>query len=93
MATESETGMDVQSDLEEYGEDITPKKDGGVRKITKTKGKGDQPPFGSKVRVYYSGKFLDGQEFDSNVGRKEPFEFEVGKGKLWFYDKHRGSFT
>lgn len=72
--------MDLQSDLEEYGEDITSTKDGGVRKIIKTKGKGDQPPIGSKVRVYYSGKFMDGQEFDSNVGRKEPFEFEVGKG-------------
>ena len=83
MAAESETVMDVENDLENYGEDITLAKDGGVRKIIKIEGKaGDNPPIGSKARVYYSGKFLDGGEFDSNVGRKEPFEFEVGKGSV-----------
>ena len=83
MAAESETAMDVELDLEKYGEDISLAKDGGVRKIVKQEGNdGDEPPIGSKVRVYYSGRFMDGQEFDSNVGKKEPFEFEVGKGNV-----------
>lgn len=89
MAAESETSMDVENDLEKYGEDITLAKDGGVRKIIKEEGSGDRPPIGSKVRVYYVGKFLDGQEFDSNMGRKEPFEFEVGKGRFYAQRKPR----
>ena len=90
MAAESETcasqmAMDVNDDLEKYGEDISLAKDGGVRKIIKKEGsRKDRPPVGSKVRVYYRGTFLNGEEFDSNVGRKEPFEFEVGKGEITF---------
>ena len=83
MAAESETAMNVENDLEKYGEDITLAKDGGVRKIIKQEGNSrDNPPVGSKARVYYKGMFLDGDEFDSNVGKKEPFEFEVGKGNV-----------
>ena len=79
----AESGMDVDNDFEKYGEDISLAKDGGVRKIIKQEGDGrDGPPIGSKAQVYYSGRFLDGQEFDSNVGKKDPFEFEVGKGNL-----------
>ena len=75
--------MDVQNESEECGEDISPGKDGGVRKIIKVQGHGkEKPPVGSKVRVYYSGKLLSGEEFDSNIGKKEPFEFEHGKGNF-----------
>ncbi|XP_068672059.1 peptidyl-prolyl cis-trans isomerase FKBP4-like [Montipora foliosa] len=80
MAGESETKMDVENDLDKYGEDVTPAKDGGVRKIIKKEGNGDRPPIGSKAKVYYAGTLLDGQEFDSNIGRKDPFEFELGRG-------------
>ena len=80
MAGESETKMDVENDLDKYGEDITPAKDGGVRKIIKKEGNGDRPPIGSKAKVYYAGTLLDGEEFDSNIGRKDPFEFELGRG-------------
>ena len=77
------TDMDVENDFVKYGEDISPAKDGGVRKIIQVEGDGkDMPPVGSKVRVYYSGKLMTGEEFDSNVGKNNPFEFEHGKGKL-----------
>lgn len=77
--------MDVENDFAKYGEDISPAKDGGVRKIVKEEGHGGElPPIGSKVRVYYSGTLMTGEEFDSNFGKREPFEFEHGKGKLTF---------
>ena len=80
---DSQTAMDVENDFAKYGEDISPAKDGGVRKLVKVEGHGgDKPPIGSKVRVYYSGKLMSGKEFDSNVGKREPFEFEHGKGEL-----------
>ena len=36
---------------------------------------------GDTVRVEYTGKFEDGQIFDSNKGR-EPLEFTLGEGKI-----------
>ena len=90
MAAESSSGsmqtkMDVENDFAKFGEDISPAKDGGVRKIVKEEGHGGElPPIGSKVRVYYSGTLMTGEEFDSNFGKREPFEFEHGKGKLTF---------
>lgn len=94
MAEESSPiDMDLENDFAKYGEDISPDKDGGVRKIVKVIGEGgDRPPIGSKVRVYYSGRLMSGEEFDSNIGKKDPFEFEHGKGKikLWCFEKKTG---
>lgn len=36
---------------------------------------------GDRVIVHYTGKFNDGQIFDSSIG-SEPLEFELGKGEL-----------
>jgi FKBP-type peptidyl-prolyl cis-trans isomerase len=37
---------------------------------------------GRTVRVHYTGKLLDGTEFDSSRGRGEPIEFRLGTGDV-----------
>lgn len=65
------------------GEDITPKKDGGVLKLVKVEGTGTELPMtGDKVFVHYVGTLLDGTQFDSSRDRGEKFSFELGKGQV-----------
>nr|QBH73887.1 fk506-binding protein [Eurycantha calcarata] len=76
--------MDVVSmDVDATSVDVTPDHDGGVMKRIVKEGNGDEYPCpGSKVKVHYVGKLLDGTEFDSSRGRGEPFEFNLGKGSV-----------
>lgn len=49
--------------------------------VTK-KGTGEQPQPGSEVSVHYTGKLLNGEVFDSSVGRGTPIRFKVGVGQV-----------
>lgn len=49
----------------------------GIYVITEVEGKGKQPVNGSTVKVDYTGKLMNGSQFDSSVGR-EPYEFQIG---------------
>ncbi|KAG7454481.1 hypothetical protein MATL_G00260210 [Megalops atlanticus] len=65
------------------GDDITPKKDGGVLKLVKKEGTGTELPMtGDKVFVHYVGTLLDGTKFDSSRDRGDKFSFELGKGQV-----------
>lgn len=44
-------------------------------------GTGAEVKNGDKVKVHYTGKLLNGKQFDSSVG-KEPFEVTVGAGAV-----------
>ena len=79
----------VEEDLpgnpdELYGVDISPDQDGGVRKKIVKEGEGENKPIaGYKASVNYTGRFLDGTEFDASRKVGGPFEFVLGHGKYF----------
>ena len=54
----------------------------GLMFIVVEAGEGAKPQPGTSIRAHYTGKFLSGRVFDSSVQRGEPFEFEVGMGRV-----------
>ncbi|XP_031149233.1 peptidyl-prolyl cis-trans isomerase FKBP4 [Sander lucioperca] len=82
MTAEEQTG-EGQHTIPMEGEDITPKKDGGILKLVKREGTGTELPMtGDKVFVHYVGTLVDGTHFDSSRDRGEKFSFELGKGQV-----------
>ncbi|MEO5674511.1 MAG: FKBP-type peptidyl-prolyl cis-trans isomerase [Chitinophagales bacterium] len=55
----------------------------GLYVVIEKQGSGKQPEKGNTVKVNYTGKLLDGTQFDSSLhpGR-EPFEFVIGTGQV-----------
>lgn len=53
------------------------KTESGLQYEVLREGKGDQPKAESTVKVHYSGKTIDGTEFDSSYERGAPTEFPV----------------
>jgi FKBP-type peptidyl-prolyl cis-trans isomerase len=43
-------------------------------------GEGDLAEPGNRVRVHYTGRLVDGTQFDSSIDRGQPFEFTLGGG-------------
>lgn len=43
---------------------------------------GEKPLSGRTVKVNYTGKLLNGTQFDSNAGRGAPFSFTLGRGQV-----------
>jgi len=56
--------------------------DKGIYFISKKPGKGKEVKPGAKVKVHYTGMFIDGTVFDSSVTRGEPIELTVGQGRV-----------
>jgi len=54
----------------------------GLYYIEKAKGTGTQAIAGKRVKVHYTGTFLDGKEFDSSRKKNQPLEFTLGKGQM-----------
>jgi peptidylprolyl isomerase len=62
----------------------------GSKYIIVREGKEDKPGIGSKLKVIYTGQFLDGRTFSSSADQGKPasikdakqFEFEVGKSRV-----------
>jgi peptidylprolyl isomerase len=54
----------------------------GVKIEVLKEGTGPMPAKGQTVVVHYEGTLQDGKKFDSSVDRGQPFEFQVGVGKV-----------
>lgn len=68
---------------QEWGEDISPDKDGGLFKKIITPGNGSEKPYtGNEVSVHYTGRLLNGEVFDSSVERNEKFKFKLGQSQV-----------
>ena len=54
----------------------------GLQYIDTVEGTGESPQPGQTVRVHYTGTLENGKKFDSSVDRGEPFEFQIGLGRV-----------
>ena len=66
--TKGETGMITTPSGLQYEDMIT--------------GTGTEAKSGNKVKVHYVGTLTDGTKFDSSVDRGQPFEFDLGAGRV-----------
>ncbi len=57
---------------------MVPKLISGAYYIENSKGKGKQANFDNVVDIRYTGKFLDGRVFDTNLKENKPLRFKVG---------------
>lgn len=51
----------------------------GVQIEILREGEGEKPVVTDKIKVHYSGKLLDGREFDNSYSRNEPIEFPLNQ--------------
>jgi peptidylprolyl isomerase len=54
----------------------------GLKYVVVKEGSGPKPPKGTQIKAHYTGKFPDGNVFDSSVRRGRPFAFNVGEGRV-----------
>lgn len=65
------------------GDDISG--DGGLLKKVLKPGSGEAIPPGKVAIVHYTGRLLDGTEFDCSKKRGSPFSFNLGKREGFFF--------
>ncbi|MCD4738297.1 MAG: FKBP-type peptidyl-prolyl cis-trans isomerase [Anaerolineae bacterium] len=56
--------------------------DSGLQYVDLKVGDGAAPVMGDTVMVHYIGWLTDGTKFDSSVDRGQPFDFEIGLGRV-----------
>ena len=54
----------------------------GLRYVISQEGEGEKAKAGQNVSVHYSGKLLDGTEFDASYKRGQPLPFTLGQGMV-----------
>jgi peptidylprolyl isomerase len=56
--------------------------DSGLKIYIEKEGNGAKPKKGDKVKIHYTGYLKDGKMFDSSVKRNQPFQTEIGIGRV-----------
>ncbi len=86
MLVQQEEQMEVDSTkIEEYLEQNNidaQATESGLRYVINEEGTGVQPSPGDTVYVHYTGKILDGDQFDSSYDRGEPLAFPIGQNMV-----------
>jgi FKBP-type peptidyl-prolyl cis-trans isomerase len=77
--TEQEEAQAIQKYMKDNNITPTTVLPSGLIYVEKQAGSGPKPVTGKKVKVQYTGKFLNGTTFDSSVGKGEPLEFPIGQ--------------
>lgn len=77
--TDAEKDKAKKEEKEEPKEHVT---DSGLKYVILKDGDGASPKKGETVVVHYTGTLTDGKKFDSSVDRGQPFQFQVGMGKV-----------
>jgi len=77
----SDVNTNTTTDVADFTVDINT---GKLETVTLVEGSGDVAKEGDTVSVYYTGRFIDGSEFDSSDAHqpKTPFEFTLGAGMV-----------
>ena len=80
----AEESLEAKDEEEQdWGDDITEEKNGGLFKKILTPGPGSERPLsGDEVYVHYTGRLLNGDVFDSSVERGELFKFKLSEGQV-----------
>ena len=79
---EKEEQAKIDTFLGEHGDLSFVRKTSGLYYFEETTGSGLQAVKNDTAYVFYTGKFLDGTKFDSNVGTKDTLIFLVSNGYL-----------
>jgi FKBP-type peptidyl-prolyl cis-trans isomerase len=77
--TEQEEAQAIQKYMKDNNITPTTVLPSGLIYVEKQAGSGPKPVTGKKVKVHYTGKFLNGTPFDSSVDKGEPLEFPIGQ--------------
>ncbi len=56
--------------------------DSGLQYVVTEHGDGNSPQPGDMVEVHYTGRFTDGNVFDSSYNRENPLRFKAGSGQV-----------
>lgn len=82
-AEEKKISVDAEIDAYLKANNLNAKlQESGLYYVETLKGKGATAAPGKKVSVHYTGKFLDGNVFDSSHNRQQPIEFTLGRGEV-----------
>jgi peptidylprolyl isomerase len=76
------TSASAEGDKDKKTEEKVITTKSGLKYIDVKVGDGKVAKAGDVVRVHYTGRLKNGKKFDSSVDRNEPFEFNLGVGKV-----------